>query len=192
MINQVIKNKPKYLLILKSTIFLMVILLNIFVFMFYSRIKYEGFVFLYFLSIIPICLLLSISIHEFGHLIFFKLFKVTIEEFSISLFTWKLDNNKYLFKYGKYKFFSGLCSSRLKYDIPKNKIQLALSAGGICNFAVSIFLSIIVNFITHTATKYFFIILMIICLITGIVNLLLPNSSDRTLIRYITKKYDEK
>jgi hypothetical protein len=73
-------------------------------------------------------------VHEFNHVLFFKLFKIEIDEISIGIIAF---TKKKVYLSGK-KIWSGSCSFVYDSNISKLKYYLSLYAGGVLNIIYGI------------------------------------------------------
>lgn len=122
-----------------------------------------------------ISIFININIHEFGHLIFGKMFGYKLMSYRISFLAWNNENGKMKFSIIKNKGYGGLCAMiPPEQEIVNYKNGLFYAGGIILNILTgSIFL--IIAFFTSNITEtvnLFFILMGVIALFFGLVNLL--------------------
>jgi len=143
-------------------------------------------IFIYIASL-PLCVVISMTIHELFHFAFFKFAGVRIKELKISILSFRYKDEKVKVSYSKNDIFKGYCSCIINPKSPKTKICIAIFMGGFSN--VLLFFTCLFMYMhlsnSSLLISHFLKIQMLVGLIDVCVNLAHPQSHDRKLIRYI-------
>ena len=141
---------------------------------------------LFYITLLLLCAIISIFIHEIFHFIFFKYAGLVITELRIFIFSWRFENNTV-----KFRFFNGLsggsCSCVINSQSPKNRLYLAIIMGGLGNLIFALMLSCFYFIIDDTTSSVwrFIEVQILVCIIDVFYNLLNPKSDDWKLLKYV-------
>lgn len=138
-----------------------------------------------FLVGMPVCIWLAGLLHELGHFITYKIFSFEWKRMVISCFVFERDKGLRVDK--KQKLFSACCTCA--YDAKKGFWQyvIALLSGGLCCLIVSVGAIVTANYL-FGGLQVFFMHLGIACALNAVINLLLPFSADRRLLKQIKQE----
>lgn len=122
-----------------------------------------------------ISIFININIHEFGHLIFGKMFSYKLMSYRISFLAWNNENGKMKFSIIKNKGYGGLCAMiPPEQELVNYKNGLFYAGGIILNILTGSIFLIIAFFYSNITeiANLFFILMGVIALFFGFVNLL--------------------
>ena len=133
---------------------------------------------------VPVCVLLSGLAHELGHLLAYRLLKLTWVRLSLSL--WVLEKGKGLRLDGSRPLFSGSCTCAYDPSLPLRRYSLALVSGGITTLLLGA-AALACAAVSGGSLASFLLCFGIVAVLGGIYNLL-PFSADRKLLRQIKQE----
>jgi hypothetical protein len=133
---------------------------------------------------VPVCVLLSGLAHELGHLLAYRLLKLTWVRLSLSL--WVLEKGKGLRLDGSRPLFSGSCTCAYDPSLPLRRYSLALLSGGITTLLLGA-AALACAAVSGGSLASFLLCFGVVAVLGGIYNLL-PFSADRKLLRQIKQE----
>lgn len=127
------------------------------------------------LFFIFLALFININVHEFGHLVFGKIFGYSLITYRIGFLSWSNENGRMKFSIIKNKGYSGLCAMLPPKNEPTKYESLLYYAGGILlNIFSGILLLVLPIILSELSdpTKWFFLTTGGIAVALGTINLL--------------------
>ena len=122
--------------------------------------------------------------HELGHLLAYRLLKLTWVRLSLSL--WVLEKGKGLRLDGSRPLFSGSCTCAYDPSLPLRRYSLALVSGGITTLLLGA-AALVGAAVSGGSLASFLLCFGVVAVLGGIYNLL-PFSADRKLLRQIKQE----
>lgn len=134
---------------------------------------------------IPVCCWLVSLLHELGHFLAYRLLKLEWKQMIISNIVFERDNGIRIDE--QQKFFTAGCTCTYQPEKPFWHYVVALLSGGLlcAGFSIGAILS---SYFTFGGAKAFLLCFGIMGALNALVNLLLPFSADRRLIKQIKKE----
>lgn len=137
---------------------------------------------------IPMCLSITILVHEISHFIFFKIFGFSVTCLSIGLLNIKFKESNIKFNICNTSFFKGYCTINMN-NLKYNKLIICLAMGGISGLILSLFSLLIIKFGAVSQNCETFLFTMSITgLYSFYITFLNVDSADRKLINKIIKE----
>ena len=131
---------------------------------------------------IPVCLWLVSFLHELGHLLAFLLLKLEWKRMVISFFVF--ERRKGVRVDRRQRLFAASCTCAHRTTVPLWRYRIALLSGGGLTLALSAAFWVIFAF-SGGWLAAFSLCFGSLCLLNAVVNLLLPFSADRILLKRI-------
>ena len=149
---------------------------------------FSGMSFVIYFIIYLFCKFNAVLIHETVHFLLFKLFGLIVVDYEISVFCLKKVDGRFKFFLKNNPLYMGNCTCLYDKKVSYKKYFVALCGGSFINVIIGVGLFIIYIFIDSK----FMICQSLACFMNFIKNLLLPDSTDRYLMKRIKEELEWK